>query len=189
MSESKDNQSFAGSIDDSLTVGSLSQLHEEGSLALTVEGEDGEMITDEEHERRKAEALQRQLEMREKVKDSRDFVDALKADDNIIDGRTRHTNCIERIHRYNYDNGNLKLSFVSAPGLLVRPVEVFRETYTTDENIEVLNNLMYEANVERRELDEEELRLVLNDDYTEMKASAEEELLYRGKSPPPAFTR
>ena len=92
-----------------------------------------------------------------------------------------HNACVERIFRYNYDNGNIKSSFVSAEGLYPRPVEVFRECFTSEANIETLNDIMYEANTMKVDIDMEEVRLVLNRDYIAMKADAEKEILYRCK--------
>ena len=136
-----------------------------------------------EDERLKALALQRQLEMRAKVEEARRGMNALKEDDTIVDGRTLHLNVTERVYRYNYDTGELKTSFVSHEDWKAMPrrVEVFRSAFTSFDNVEMLNMLMYEANTERKDLDDEELRLVLNTQYTEMKSDAECELLYRAR--------
>ena len=135
----------------------------------------------EDDQRLKALALQRQLEMKAKVEEARKAMNALKADDTIVDGRTLYTNVTERVFRYNYDTGQIKTSFVSREGWdeMPRRVEVFRDAYTCFDNIEMLNMLMYEANTDRRDLDDEELRLVLNKEYTEMKSDAECEIMYR----------
>jgi len=89
-------------------------------------------------------ALLRQFNNKQKVIKARKIVDALKAEQ-PLDGRLLHTSCIERIFRYNYDNGNIKSSFVSAAGLYARPVEVFRECRTSEANVDILNDIMYEG--------------------------------------------
>jgi hypothetical protein len=66
-------------------------------------------------------ALLRQTNMRIKVEKARSIVEALKAS-KPVDGRTLYPSCEERIFRYNYDNGNIKTSFVSVWGMYPRPV-------------------------------------------------------------------
>ena len=56
---------------------------------------------------------------------------------------------------------------------------MFRECFTSAENVETLNDIMYEANTQKRDIDMEEVRLVLNDDYSILKADAEKEILFR----------
>ncbi len=139
-------------------------------VSLTSEGN-----ADEEEEKRLA--LLRQANNKAKVEKARAVIVSLleKTEENK-DARTMFTDVIERVFRYNYDNGNLKTSFVSAPGMYPRPVEVFRECYTSAANVETLNDLMYEANTKREDISDEEVRLVLNADYAKLKEDAEREV-------------
>ena len=142
-----------------------------------------EEAAEEDDEAARQEALRRTAEAREKVAAARYIVDSLHADranGDTVDGRKMHMSCIERGFFYNYDNGNLKTSFVSAPGVIsARPVEVFRMCFTTPANVETLNDILYEANINKVEIDMEEVRIVLNPDYIMMKRDAEREILYR----------
>lgn len=129
---------------------------------------------DQDHEAKEL-ALLRQANNKAKVVRARGIVNEL-LQKNEIDGRLLFTDTIERTFRYNYDNGNLKTSFVSAPGMYSRPIEVFRECFTSASHVDTLNDLMYEANVKKEDIKDEEVRLVLNADYVIMKKDADKEI-------------
>jgi hypothetical protein len=93
------------------------------SLPLEVKDLDAEEEPDSEEAKQLA--LQRQENNRIRVAAARQVVADL-TDLNPIDGRTLFNSCKERIFRYNYDNGNIKTSFVSIDSLYPRPIEVFR---------------------------------------------------------------
>ena len=93
-----------------------------------------------------------------------------------MDARKLFENAVEREWWYNFDTGYVKVSFVQKPGLPVH-IRVFKERRLTVPERRKLLDIRDALEKWGLDVDKEELRVLLNDHYRELKESAEAEIV------------
>ncbi len=93
-----------------------------------------------------------------------------------IDTRTLNLKAIERSFWYNYDTGYITVSFIQSPELNVH-VRVFRKLKLQKERYDFIHLIKSALDKRGVEVDDEELRILINDEYGHIKSDAETEII------------
>jgi hypothetical protein len=92
------------------------------------------------------------------------------------DARTEFTKAIERSWWYNFDKGEISASWIQSKECIIE-LRVFRKKKLDDFQYTLVKSIKDHLDKRGTECDDEELRIVLNNEYREMKESAYDEIV------------
>ncbi len=93
-----------------------------------------------------------------------------------VDARTEFTFAVERAWWFNWSTGKISVSFITPKGAR-NHLRVFREYQLDHDRFEYMESIKHTLDRRQVEVDENELRIVQNDEYRILKKSAYEELM------------